>query len=57
MDPGLLAKTVRGWHNDLNDAVLGEVGISWEKYHKVLDKMKEFVKELEQKIVPEAGPF
>lgn len=48
---------VRKWIQGLNDAFIGEVGISWAKYHAVIDDMKKFVKEQEERLQPEIGPF
>jgi hypothetical protein len=57
LDAITVSKTVREWVKGLNEAVLGEVGISWEKYHKVIDQMKVFVQEIEKRLEPEAGSF
>ena len=54
-EPHLLAKQLRDWYNRLNEAVLGEVGISWEKYHKVLDEMREFIRKIEKQDPSIAG--
>ena len=43
------AEMVRGWVKDLLDSVVGEIGVSWEKWHKVINKMETFVKETEQR--------
>lgn len=48
---------VRGWVRDLLGSVLGEIGISWEKFHVVIDDMQKYVKEQEAKFASEAGPF
>jgi hypothetical protein len=51
------AERVRGWVRDLLASVIGEIGVSWEKWHAVIDDMEKFVKEAEAKYQPEAGPF
>ena len=55
----LFSKRLRDWYGRLNDAVLGEVGISWEKYHRVLDEMRAFIEKIEKQaqssIVGEEG--
>jgi len=53
----LESNKVRNWVRDLLAATIGEIGISWEKFHAVIDDMEKFVKEQEARRQPEAGPF
>jgi len=48
---------VRKWIVALIDSIVGEIGISWEKFHAVIDDMEKFVKEQEARRQPEKGMF
>jgi hypothetical protein len=47
------SEKVRGWIRELLDSIVGEIGVSWTKFHAVIDDMEKFVKEAEAKFGPE----
>lgn len=48
---------VRGWVRELLESIVGEIGVSWTKFHAVIDDMELYVKEQEARMKPEGGMF